>query len=155
MVINLRISDKGFSLIELMAVMAILALAMGLVLAGFSSTGSRLESEATRMATLIRTLDDMASARKASLEMGFDFKEGTISWSDTSGSNQSREMGLLVSVEALSLGVVNEGQLKLIFDPSVTTESMYLHFEDDGERISVLYSPLVRRVKLIGPEKIS
>jgi len=144
--------EGGFSLLELMAVIIIIGLLSGLVLATFSTTGSRLEREASALATIIRTLDDTAAARRETLELKFDFKKKAVSWTGTDGGDKTREFDMLTGVEALSLGLVHEGELTVIFDPSYTTESMLVHMESDEEKMSVLYNPLGRRTKLIGPE---
>jgi hypothetical protein len=86
------------------------------------------------------------------MELKFDFRERTVSWKGPDGGDRSREMDMLTGVEALSLGLVDEGELTVMFDPSYTTESMLVHFESDEEKMSVQYNPLARRTKLIGPE---
>jgi hypothetical protein len=86
------------------------------------------------------------------MEVRFDFKERTVSWTSPDRGDQSRQFDMLTGVEALSLGLVHEGELTVMFDPSYTTESMLVHFESDGEKMSVQYNPLARRTKLIGPE---
>jgi len=144
--------EGGFSLLEMMTVIIIIGLLSGLVLATFSSTGSAIERQATALATVIRTLDDTAAARRETLELKFDFKKRTVSWAGTDGGENTREFDMLVGVEALSLGLVHEGELTVMFDPSYTTESMLVHLESDDEKISVLYNPLGRRTRLIGPE---
>ena len=144
--------QDGFTLLELMAVIIIMALVSGLALASFSTTGSRLEQEASSLATVIRTLDDFAAARRETMELKFDFKERTVSWDGPDGQERSREFEMLTGVEALSLGLVQEGELTVLFDPSYTTESLIVHFESDEEKVSVQYNPLSRRTKLIGPK---
>jgi len=146
-------SEDGFTLLELMAVILIMALVSGLALATFSTTGSSLERQASSLATVIRTLDDISAARRETMELKFDFKERTVSWKGPDGKDNTREFDMLTGAEAPSLGLVTEGQLTVMFDPSYTTESMLVHFESDGERMSVKYNPLGRRTKLLGPER--
>ena len=145
--------EGGFTLLELMAVIIIMALVSGLALASFSTTGSKIERQASALATLVRSLDDFAAARRETMELKFDFKEKTVAWKGPDGKDRSRELDMLTGVEALSLGLVREGQLTVMFDPSYTTESLLVHFESDEEKMSVQYNPLARRTKLIGPEQ--
>jgi len=145
--------QSGFTLLEMMAVIVIMALVSAMALATFSSTGSEIEGQASALATVIRTLDDVAAARRETLELKFDFKEHTVQWTGPDGDKKIREFDMLTGVEALSLGLVHEGELTVMFDPSYTTESMLVHLESDDERMSVKYNPLGRRTKLIGPTR--
>ena len=145
-------NEDGFSLLELMAVIIIMTLVTGLALASFSSSGSSLERQAGKLATVIRTLDDVASARREQLELKFDLEEQMVEWTGPDGNKKSDEFDMLTGVEAVSFGLVSEGQLTVIFDPSSTTESMLVHLENDDEVMAVLYNPLGRRTKLLGPK---
>lgn len=145
--------QRGFSLLELMAVIIIMALMAGLVLSSFTTPGSDIERQASKLATIIRTLDDVAAARREPMKLIFDFEDKSITWTRTGGGEQSDTFEMLTSVEALSTGLVDEGQLTVLFDPSYTTESMTVHMQNDEENISVLYNPLGRRTKIIGPQK--
>lgn len=130
-------------------VIIIMSLVTGVVLANFSTSGSRLERQASGLATLIRHMDDLAAARKQTVELKFDFKDHIVSWD----AGKSKEYDFLTAVEAPSIGLVHEGEITVIFDPSRTTESMLVHFESDEQKIAVLYNPLGRRVKLLGPQE--
>lgn len=143
--------ERGFTLLEMMAVIIIMALVSAMALATFSTTGSAIERQASALATVIRTLDDVAAARRETLELKFDFKEHTVQWTGPDGDKKTREFDMLTGVEALSIGLVHEGDLTVMFDPSYTTESMLVHFESDEETMTVKYNPLGRRTKLIGP----
>lgn len=146
--------QAGFSLLEMMVVLVILSLTSLMVLANFSYTGNELERQAKKLATVIRTTDDMAAARRQPLELKFDLKKKTVTWSGPDGSKKSEEFDMLMAIEALSLGLVTEGEIALTFDPSFTTESLLVHFQSEEQHVSVMYNPLGRRTKLIGPEDL-
>lgn len=143
---------RGFTLIEVLAVIVLLGIMAAIVAPAISGSGSRLRDDAAKLSSLIRYMDDVSATRKEEVRLEFDFTgQGTVIWSSSvaSGSEKYRS---LAGVELPSRGLVKEGQLIVFFNPSSVPEQMKIYLARDDQHMAVLYNPISRRVKVIEPE---
>lgn len=140
---------RGFTLLELFAVIVLLGIMAAVVMPAISSSGSRLRDDAAKLASLIRYVDDVAATRKQEVRLEFDFTSGgTVTWSSDAANGSDRYRSL-AGVELPSRGLVKEGQLIVFFNPSSVPEQMKIYLSRDDQRMAVLYNPISRRVKVL------
>src|SRR5208337_5652257 len=108
---------EGFTLLELLVVLCLVSLLMAIVFPSlYGSEGMRLKSDAKRIASVLRYLNDSSIATKDSYSLTFDFGEKTMSWKGPD-VDKIEQFKSLSSVELPSKGNVNEGQVIVSFGP--------------------------------------
>ncbi len=140
--------SRGFTLLELVVVVFIASLLLAVVAPTFSTSRGKLKSEAREAASIVRYLSDTSAMRKTTLSLGFDFKEGVISWAGE-GRERRKRFASLRSVELPSRGEVNEGELVVFFPPIGLSEHLYIHLALADEEMTVSFNPISRRTKIV------
>ncbi len=117
----------------------------------FSDGQDRLKAQARRVASVMRFASDAAAARKAQRALKFDMQAKTLTY-DQDGRMVTYALESLIAVEMTSRGMVTEGELVVIFDPQGFNETLNVHLQDDEQSLTVSYSPISRKVRILEPE---
>jgi prepilin-type N-terminal cleavage/methylation domain-containing protein len=150
---SLLVSLRGFTLIELIVVIFIVSLVLAVSFPSFYGIGeNRTKSEAKRLASLVRHLNDSALSRKETLNMKITFDDKVILYAGPDGE-KSEKLDSLSGIELQSRGMVSEGEITLFFSPLGATESFAAHFRDDGSDMSVQFNGTSGRVKITTSNK--
>ena len=147
---NCSFKSKGFVLIELLAVLFVLALAAAVIMPSFSAPRGALRKESGKLASTIRSLYETTVSKKVQSTLEFDFDSSIVRWKDGSNSGSST-LRTLRGVELQARGFIKKGKLTVFIDPSGDNEHMTVFFEDSGERMSVTFNPISGRTKISGP----
>lgn len=140
--------SSGFTLLELIAVVFIISILAAIVLPSFYDRGeSALKSQAGKIASLLRYLNDSSIAMKESYSLQFDFTGGQMSWKGPDGE-KSEAMGQITSVKLPSKGDVREGQLIVFFGPLGIEESIDIYLANGDAHLNVALNRISGRVKI-------
>jgi prepilin-type N-terminal cleavage/methylation domain-containing protein len=137
----------GFTLLELAVVVFIISLMASLVFPAFYSSGNRLRSDARKMASLLRYLNDNAISTKETYPLKFDLEEGELSWKGPDGE-KSEKVRSLAGVDLQSKGELKKGEVTVFFSPLGIREYMALHLREDDKEMTVSINPVSGRVKV-------
>jgi general secretion pathway protein H len=141
------VSD-GFTLIELVVVLFIISLTAAIVFPSFYNLGERrIASDANKIASLLRYLNDTAIYAKETYSLKFDLKEGTISWKGPDGEKHE-EIKSLSRLYLPSKGQINEGEVTIFFGPLGAAENIEVHLKDKEKDMTVSFSPISGRAKI-------
>ncbi len=139
---------KGFTLLELLVVICLVSLLMAIVFPSlYGAEGMRLKSDAKRIASVLRYLNDSSIATKGTYTLTFDFGENTISWKGPD-AEKTEEFRSLSSVELPSKGNVSEGQVSVSFGPLGIQENLVVHLRQSGDTIMVAFNQLSGRATI-------
>lgn len=140
----------GFILIELLAVLFVLALMAAVIMPSFSSPRDTLRKEAGTLSSTIRSLNETSISKKVKSRIEFDLDSRSINWMDGTETGSS-EYSTLKGVELPTRGLVKKGKLIVFFNPSGNNEHMTVYLEDGQEHIDVIFNPISGRTKVNGP----
>jgi len=141
-------SGGGFTLLELMVVIFIVSVVLALALPSFTGVGeNKAMSDAKRIASILRYLNDSAQSTKESLSLKVDFRDKVIEYSSPEGEKSER-FDSLSGVELQSRGNVTEGELLFFFSPLGAQENIIMHLGDEDSAIEVTLNNLSGRVKI-------
>ena len=139
---------EGFTLLELLLVLCLVSLLTAIVFPSlYGAEGTLLKSDAKRMASVLRYLNDSSIATKDSYSLTFDFREHTTSWKGPD-VERTEEFKSLSSVELPSKGNISEGQLVVSFGPLGAQDSLVVHLRRPGETMMVAFNQLSGRVAI-------
>ncbi len=141
------LSKRGFSLLELTLVIFFLSLFMAITFPLLNPLESAYKSEAKKLASLIRYLNDSAINRKKTYAMTVDLGRKMIHWDSPDGHREA-DFGSLESFYVASKGKLKEGELKIFFGPLGFEESLKADFSKGDDILSVNYNPYSRKVKI-------
>lgn len=140
---------RGFTLMELIVVLFIISLLIGIVFPTFYGVEEkRLKSDARRIASVLRYLNDSAISTKKTYFLKFDLSKGSISWDGPEGV-KTEHFRSLTSLELPSKGEVKEGEIILFFGPFGVEENIAVHLRTEEEGMKVTFSPVSGRAKII------
>lgn len=125
---------------------------MAVVLPSFALKENKLKAEAQKVASVIRYVNDTAVTRKKDIPLKFEFKENTMRWPED-GKDRAVRLASLEAVELPSRGLVEEGELTLIFSPLVAGETLSVHLALGEEKMIVSFNPISRRAKILAHEE--
>jgi len=152
-ILRTGICRTGFTLLELVLVVFILSLIIGLVMPSFYGFGEgRLKSEAGKMASILRYLNDSAIARKETFPLRFNLDNRTLKW-DTPEGEKTERLDSLYNLSTTSTGSLSNGEVTLFFGPLGLQESLMITLRDSDKEMSVSFNPLSGRVKIIQKSK--
>ncbi|MGO9016021.1 MAG: Tfp pilus assembly protein FimT/FimU [Dissulfurispiraceae bacterium] len=140
--------QKGFTLLELLVVIFLVSLLMAIVFPSmYGAEGISLKSDAQRIASVLRYLNDSSITTKDPYSLTFDFGGNTISWKgpDVEKTEQLRSLS---SVELPSKGKVGEGQVIVSFGPLGIQENLVVHLRQAGETMMVVFNQLSGRAAI-------
>jgi len=139
---------EGFTLLELLLVIGLVSLLMAIVFPSlYGAEGMRLKSDAKKIASVLRYLNDSSIATKDSYSLTFDFGENSISWKGPD-VEKTEEFKSLSSVELPSKGNVNEGQVIVSFGPFGIQENLVVHLRQSGETMMIVFNQLSGRAAI-------
>lgn len=140
--------NSGFTLLELLVVLFIISI---LIAAVFPSLhiieGGGLASDARRIASVLRYLNDNSVATKETCTLKVDFRESALSWKGPD-FEKTEKFKSLVSVELQSKGEIREGEVLLFFTPLGAQEGIAINLKDGEKTMSIIFNPLRGRVKI-------
>jgi len=142
-------NNNGFTLLELVLVIFILSIAAAIVypsIAVFHT--AKINSDAKRIASIIRYLNDTAITTKETSSLKIDLKKGMLIYSSAEGKKEEA-FDTVRSAALQSKGMLSEGEIILFFYPSGAAESMELHLSDSKSNLMVSFNHLSGRVKII------
>lgn len=146
-----RPSSRGFTLLEIIAVIFIISLVAALVMPSFGGFGTKgIRTEATRAASLLRYLNDSAIYTKP--EKGYplqiDLRDGSLRWAGPEGEKSDR-LDTLVSLDLQSQGELKEGQVTVFFGSNGLQEYLKMKLRDEDRTMTVAFNPISGRVKIL------
>ncbi|MCI0469904.1 MAG: prepilin-type N-terminal cleavage/methylation domain-containing protein, partial [Nitrospirae bacterium] len=116
--------EAGFTLLELIVVIFVLSLFIGLVMPSFYGIGAgRLRSDAGRMASALRYLNDSAISGKETIPLNISLDDKTIRWKSREGE-KSEVFNYLFEIVITSAGKISEGEVTVFFEPNGLQENM-------------------------------
>ena len=140
---------SGFTLLEILAVVFILSLFAALVFPSFAGFGEKgIRSEARKMASLLRYLNDSAIYTKQTFPLAFNLSDGSLGWKDPEGEKTDR-LKTLFSVDLQSRGEIKEGRVTVFFGPSGAQEFIKVRLKDGEKGLTVALNPVSGRTKII------
>jgi len=150
---SLITSRKGFTLLELIVVIFILSLVLAVSLPSLTGIGeSKMKSDAKRLGSIVRYLNDSALSTKNTLHMKITFADRVINYNGPDG-DKSEKFDFLSGIELLSRGMVSEGEVVVFFSPLGASESFTMHLRDDKSDMSIAFNSMSGRVKIIQNSK--
>ncbi len=150
---SLLVTRAGFTLFELMVVIFIVSLVFAVALPSFTGIGeSRLKSDAKRLGSIIRYLNDSAISTKETLQMKAVFSDRLISYNSPEGE-KSEKFDSLSGIELQSRGMVSDGEVIIFFSPFGASESFTVRLKDDKADMSVVFNNMSGRVKVVTSDK--
>jgi type II secretion system protein H len=142
---------KGFTLIELILVIFIIALTTTLVMPSFWNMGDRvLKSEAKRIGNTIRYIHDEAAGKKQTYILTLDLDKDAWKYESKKDSRnfKLKKSVMFRDIMIPSLGKVTFGETKLIFSPTGPEEPITLHLIKDDKEYTVMFNHLSGRSKI-------
>lgn len=139
---------NGLSFLELILTLFIISLLAAIVLPSFYGSGGRkTDSDAKRIASILRHLNDLSISTKEQAFIRFDLNSSSISWKSPEGE-KTEVFKSLSAVKLPSKGTIREGQVIMFFSPLGIEEdvTVYLGSESDGTK--VMLSNISGRVKI-------
>lgn len=150
-----RFTQSGFTMIELMVVIVILAMAAALVVPRLPSTeGTKLKNSAGNLASAIRFLNDRAIVSKGIYRLHFNIAENSLSVVKLSDKGEevapddqffTRKLladGIIIEdVTAPRLGKMTEGDVPITFGPMGMPEPLVVHLKGEEKRFTVTAYP--------------
>lgn len=141
--------SSGFTLIELIVVIFIFSLVLAVSLPSLTGLGEdKIQSDAKRLASVVRYLNDSAVATKENLSLKVEFKDKVIRYEGLDGPKSER-FDSIAGIELQSKGMVSEGEVIIFFGPSGPSESFQFHLRSDTQSMIVAFNGLSGRVKVI------
>jgi type II secretory pathway pseudopilin PulG len=139
--------SAGFTLFELLAIMIIIGAVLAVILPRFSgTTGMNLKSDAKRLSTLVRYLDEAAATKRVYYKADFDIDNGTVRVDESAEGGGEGAVGGYAPVAdpvirglrlgqgvrfddivLARLGTVSSGTVSVFFTPTGSTEPFTLH----------------------------
>jgi general secretion pathway protein H len=139
---------KGFTLLELIVVLFILSLVLAVSFPSLSGIGeNRTNSDAKRLASIVRYLNDSAIATKNTLHMKIAFADRAVSYHGPDG-DKSEKFDSLSAIELPTKGMVSEGEIIVFFSPLGASESFTMYLRDDKSEMQITFNALSGRVKI-------
>ncbi len=143
-----RVTNCGFTLLELIVVIFIVSVVLALVLPSFTGIGeSRIASEAKRLASIVRYLNDSAISTKETIQMKISFSDRAVSYAGPDGE-RNEHFDDISSVVLQSKGTVTEGEVTIFFGPLGAQESFSIYLGAGDSRMTISFNSVSGRVKI-------
>jgi general secretion pathway protein H len=140
--------SAGFTLLELIVALFIISLVAAIVFPSFSGLGEqRIASDAHKIASLLRYLNDTATYTKETYTLKFDLRDDTISWKGPDGEHHD-DIRSLSGVYLPSKGKITEGDATVFFGPLGAAETIEVRLKDGEKDMTVTFSPVSGRAKI-------
>ncbi len=147
------VGPSGLSLLELVAVVFIISLFAALVFPSFYGFGeAKVNSDAGKIASLLRYLNDTAIYTKETYSLKFDLRDASLQWNGPDGEKHE-DVKSLSSVYLPSKGEIKEGEATVFFGPLGTAENIEVRLKDGEKGMTVTFSPISGRAKIIAKDE--
>ena len=140
-----KCSKKGFTFLELAVVLFIISLFFTLAVPAFRRNYA--QTDALKVASVLRELNDSSVAMKKNFDITFDLDAGKISWTGPEGKKSIDVKGL-IRVDMPSRGAVREGSLKVLFGPMGAPENLDVYMKGKELVWRVSLNEMSGRVKV-------
>ncbi|MFA4916623.1 MAG: prepilin-type N-terminal cleavage/methylation domain-containing protein [Syntrophales bacterium] len=141
--------NKGFSLLELIIVIFIVSLTFALSFPYITITEEEgLRSEARKITSILRYLNDSAISTKETYAIKIDFKAKELSYKGPDGERAEKFVNL-VGIDLQTKGMVSDGKAVVFLGPTGSTEGFTMHLRSDKNTMAVIFNPLSGRVKIL------
>ncbi len=142
------ILSRGFTLLELIVVIFVVSVVLALVLPSFTGIGeSRISSEAKRLASIVRYLNDNAISTKETIQMKINLSDRAVSYTGPDGEKAER-FGDISAIDLQSKGTVSEGEVTVFFGPLGAQESFSIYLGAGDSRMTVSFNSVSGKVKI-------
>ena len=146
-------SCRGFTLLEIIVVIFIISLALAIVFPSFIGIGeSRIKSEAKRLASVIRYLNDTSISTKETVAMKFNFRDKALSYK-AHDEEKAERFDSVSNIELQSKGLVSDGEVIIFFGLSGAQESFKFYLKDDKSAMEVTMNAMNGKVKVATSDK--
>lgn len=143
------VTYSGFTLLELIVIISIISLILAVSLPSLTAVGGdNIKSDAKRIASMLRYLNDSAITTKDSLYMKVNLRDKIIFYNGPDGEKTER-INSMAGIELQSKGLVSEGEVVLFFGQSGAAENIRVHLRDEKSAMIVALNPTSGRVKII------
>lgn len=144
------VTYSGFTLLELIVVIFIVSVVLATSLPSFTRIGeSRIKSDAKKIASIIRYLNDTAVSTKSNVYLKIDFKDRVVSY-ETSEEKRTEKFESISGVELQSRGMVSDGEVVIFFGSSGAKESFKVYLSDGKGTKTIILNSLSGRVSITG-----
>lgn len=144
----------GFTLLELIVVIFIISLFLAISIPSFKGIGSNeIRSEAKRIASILRYLNDAATARKEKFYLTVNFKDHSITYTTEEGEKKEK-IEYLRSVFLDSMGEAGSGEVRIAFTPLGAGEFIRFSLarEEGKEGFNIELNPLSGRIRIVSQD---
>lgn len=148
------ICNKGLTLLELIAVIFIISLILAVSLPSLTlQKDGKLKSEANRIASILRYLNDSAISTKEIYAINVDFREKVVRYKGDD-SEKTEKIDNLSFITLQSKGKVSDGEVMVFFNPSGAGENFTIHLAGSESSMEIVFNALSGRVKVLAHEGI-
>lgn len=149
-------THHGFTLLELLVVIFIVSLFLAVSVPSFTGMESNeMKSEAKRIASILRYLNDTAMAKKETMNLTVDFEDNSFTYTTEEGEKKEG-VKYLMSLFLETKGEIRSGKVKITFTPLGAGEFMMFYLSEtnsslinhNSSPITVELNPLSGRVKI-------
>lgn len=145
-------ANSGFTLLELIVVIFIVSLMLAVSVPSFTGVfDSRIHSDAKRLASILRYLNDSAIATKDTLNLKVDLNNKMLSYKGPDEEKAER-FESISGIELQSKGVVSEGEVIIFFGTTGAAESFNVLLRKDKSSVTVSLNALSSRIKIMQTE---
>ncbi len=143
-----KINRRGFTFLELIVVMFVISLILAVSLPSFMlQEEGELKSEAGRIASILRYLNDSAVSTKETYSINVKFKEKSIRYKIPEGEREE-SVHYLSRVFLQSKGNISEGEVTIFFHPTGAGESFTVYLTGLKSNMEIIFNALSGRVKV-------
>jgi general secretion pathway protein H len=142
------LQPSGFSLLELVVVVFLISITAALVFPSFSMLGKRrVASDAKKIASLLRYLNDTAIYTKETYSLKFDLNDDSLRWKGPDGEKREK-IESLAGVYLSSKGEIGKGQVTVFFGPLGAAEGIRVRLKDRNGGMTVTFNPISGRATI-------
>lgn len=148
------ICNNGFTLLELIAVIFIVSLMLAFSFPYFTVMDrGKLKSEARKVASILRYMNDSALATKETYTIKINFGQKTLSYNGPEGE-KTENLTNLSELHLQSRGTVSDGEIIVFFCPTGASESFTVYLKGGKAETAITFNSLSGRVKVLSDEQL-
>jgi len=148
------ICNNGFTLLELIAVIFIVSLMLAFSFPYFTvMDGGKLKSEARKVASILRYMNDSALATKETYTIKVNFEQKLLSYNGPEGEKIEN----LTNLSALHLqsgGAVSNGEVIVFFGPTGASESFTVYLKGGKADTAITFNSLSGRARVLSDKQL-
>jgi general secretion pathway protein H len=138
----------GFTLLELIVALSIVAIMLALVIPSFSGLGERrVIAESRRIASILKYVNDSAVVTREHCSITFDIATRTLTYLAVDGE-RTETFETFSALELPSRGRLTEGEFTVIFGQLGADEPVKVYLAEGEKKASVTLNNLSGRVKI-------